>query len=105
MRSNMTPIHQRHHSDFGSTQASTLIKQMTSYMPALSPVLVRPSKQNLSRLTSNFTPMPNAATADSDVEDPTQTEPPHSAPAQEQVTDIGGALTDRNKPVAANKDL
>lgn len=52
-RSNLTPVHRG--SEFGSTQASSLIKQMTSYMPALTPVIARPSRHRnyTSRLTFN----------------------------------------------------
>ena len=55
MRGNMTPLNQRM-SEFNplNTQASTLLRHMASYMPALTPVIVRP--RNNSRLFATPTP-------------------------------------------------
>ena len=51
----MTPLNQRM-SEFNplNTAASSLLKHMASYMPALTPVVVRP--RNVSRLFANHTP-------------------------------------------------
>ena len=54
MRSNISNRNARNSEFYSSTAASSLIKQMTTYMPALTPVNIRP--RNTSRLLIAATP-------------------------------------------------
>ena len=69
MRTNMTPLNQRM-SEFNplNTQASSRLRHMACYMPALTPVIVRP-RNGGSRLFATPTPDDKRAKNDEESED------------------------------------